>query len=243
MNKDFKYPKTFEIQCNSKPSVFAYPKRLEEKKEEKKKRVETVTLSTTAKEKARLARKRAKMGEKDGGAMDVDKEEPAAASGDTKDETKKEEGAEGGEADAMDVEKEGGAEDKKPKKKREPEPTSFRVPNPARITKAQSEVCEFDLNQRYRPIRPEEKPFGVIVLTDSTPEEEEDLGAVMSPSLEPERELPPPEPFDWKPPPPKKEDESAKEEGKEASGESADSTATGADGASGDDQETKPMEE
>ena len=34
LNKDFKYPKKFEIQCNSKPSVFAYPKKLEEKKEE-----------------------------------------------------------------------------------------------------------------------------------------------------------------------------------------------------------------
>merc|ERR1712125_35138 len=70
LNKDFKYPKSFEIKCNSKPSLFAYPKRLEEKKEEKKKRVETVTLSTTAKNKARLARKRAKEEATD--AMDVD---------------------------------------------------------------------------------------------------------------------------------------------------------------------------
>merc|ERR1712038_339058 len=60
LNKDFKYPKTFQITFNSKPSAFAYPKRLEEKKEEAKKRVETVTLSTTAKNKARLARKKAK---------------------------------------------------------------------------------------------------------------------------------------------------------------------------------------
>merc|ERR1711862_36548 len=60
LNKDLKYPKSFSIECQSKPSLFAYPKKLVEKKEEKKKRVETVTLSTTAKEKARLARKRAK---------------------------------------------------------------------------------------------------------------------------------------------------------------------------------------
>jgi len=58
--QDFKYPKNFEIQCLAKPSIFSYPKRLEEKKEEKKKRVETVMLSTTAKEKARLARRKAK---------------------------------------------------------------------------------------------------------------------------------------------------------------------------------------
>ncbi len=62
LNKDFKYPKNFQLVCNAKPSMFAYPKKLEEKKEEKKKRVETVTLSITVKEKARLARKKAKMG-------------------------------------------------------------------------------------------------------------------------------------------------------------------------------------
>lgn len=188
LNKDFKYPKKFEIVCNSKPSVFAYPKKLEEKKEEKKKRVETVALSTTAKEKARQARKRAKGGE-GGAAMDVDKEEE-------KTESKDAAGDEKGEK--MEVDKE--EKEKKPKKKREPEPTTFRIGNPSRITVAQSRVCEFDLGQRYRPIRPEETPLGVIILTDSTPGEAEDLGAVKAPSLEPEGECAPPEPFEWTPP-------------------------------------------
>merc|ERR1712192_14382 len=133
-----------------------------------------------AKEKARQARKRAK----EGGAMEVEK--------DDKPESKDEKG------ESMEVEK--SEEEKKVKKKREPEPTSFRVGNPARITTAQSAVCEFDLSQRYRPIRPEEKPFGVIILTDSTPGEAEDLGAVKAPSLEPEGECAPPEPFEWAPP-------------------------------------------
>jgi len=188
LNKDFKYPKKFEIVCNSKPSVFAYPKKLEEKKEEKKKRVETVALSTTAKEKARQARKRAKGGEGDA-AMDVDKEEekPKDAAGDEK-------------GEKMEVDKEEEEKEKKPKKKREPEPTTFRIGNPSRITIAQSRLCEFDLGQRYRPIRPEETPLGVIILTDSTPGEAEDLGAVKAPSLEPEGECAPPEPFEWTPP-------------------------------------------
>lgn len=198
LNKDFKYPKNFEIVCHAKPSQFAYSKKLQEKKEKEKKRVETVTLSTTAKEKARLARKKAKMGGggDDDATMDVD------------DEKKPDEEA-GDEKDAMDVDKEDGEggggdeeEEAKPKKKREPEPTVFTVKNPARITKAQSLVCEFDLQQRYRPIRRDEKPFGVILLTDSTPNVlEEDLGAVKAPSLEPEGELAPPEPFEWTPPP------------------------------------------
>merc|ERR1712192_47574 len=127
LNKDFKYPKSFEIKCNSKPSLFAYPKRLEENKEEKKKRVDTVTLSTTAKEKARIARKKAK---EDGD--EVMEEETPEAKEDVKDEP-------------MDEGKEEATEEKKQKKKREPEPLSYRLSNPCRITKAQAEYCEFDL--------------------------------------------------------------------------------------------------
>ena len=185
LNKDFKYPKSFEIHCDSKPSAFAYPKKMEEKKVVDKKRVETVALSTTAKNKARLARKKAKEDGQNSSAMDVDESEKL------KDEEKK---------DVEDMEVDGEEPEKKMKKKREPEPTYFRVKNPARITSAQSAMCAFDLDQRYRPIRPEEKPYGVIILTDSTPGETEDLGAVKPPSLEPEGELPAPEPFVWMPP-------------------------------------------
>jgi 26S proteasome regulatory subunit N2 len=185
LNKDFKYPKSFEIHCDSKPSAFAYPKKMEEKKVVDKKRVETVALSTTAKNKARLARKKAKEDGQNSSAMDVDESEKL------KDEEKK---------DEEDMEVDGEEPEKKMKKKREPEPTYFRVKNPARITSAQSAMCAFDLDQRYRPIRPEEKPYGVIILTDSTPGETEDLGAVKPPSLEPEGELPAPEPFVWMPP-------------------------------------------
>jgi len=191
LNKEFKYPKGFEIQCNAKPSQFAYPKRLEEKKEEKKKRVETVTLSTTAKNKARLARKKAKEdGDDDNVKMEEVKEE---------DETKPDAGEKSSD-EKMDVDGEDAAEEeKKIKKKREPEPLSHRLSNPCRITKAQAEFCAFDPDQRYRPIRMAEKPCGVIILTDSTPGEEEDLGTVKAPSIETEDEADPPEPFEWTP--------------------------------------------
>lgn len=186
LNKNLKYPKKFEIICHAKPSQFAFPKKLQEKKEKEKKRVETVTLSTTAKEKARLARKKAK---KDEEAMD-EGEEVKPAEDDVIAE---------GNNESMDIDKE--EEEEKPKKKREPEPNDFTIQNPARVTKEQSQYCEFDLNQRYRPIRRGEKPYGVVMLTDSTPEEEEYIGAVVSPSLEPLGELAPPEPFEWTPPP------------------------------------------
>eukprot|EP01082_Thalassiosira_pseudonana_P005760 g5664.t1 g5664 contig2:1007454-1009840(-) len=199
LNKDFKYPKKFEILCNSKPSAFAYPKKLEEKKEEKKKRVETVALSTTAKNRARLARKRAKEEGDGDGAMDVETKDGE----EIKEETKEEAMTEGMDVDGEDKDAaksnaKGDEAEEKPKKKREPEPTSFRVNNPSRITKAQADVCVFDLDQRYRPVRPEEKPYGVIMLTDSTPGEEEDLGAVKTPAQEEEAD--PPAAFEWTPP-------------------------------------------
>jgi 26S proteasome regulatory subunit N2 len=190
LNDDLNYPRKFETQCNSKPSVFAYPKRLEQKKEEKKKRVEIVTLSTTAKNKARLARRKAK---EDGDEKLEDVSITEAKEGEVKEEKMNIDGEEG-EEEAPPV------EEKKPKKKREPEPLSFRLSNPCRITKAQVAFCEFDLDQRYRPIRVEEKPCGVILLTDSTPEEEEDIGTVKPPSIESEDEADPPEPFEWSPP-------------------------------------------
>jgi 26S proteasome regulatory subunit N2 len=203
LNKNFKYPKNFEIICHAKPSQFAYPKKLQEKKEKEKKRIETVTLSTTAKEKARLARKKAKLDEKDEATMDVDDDDKVAAAASAEEEPAGSEEAKA--SSAMDVDKEEddeAGEATKPKKKREPEPTVFTIKNPSRITLVQSKSCSFDLTQRYRPIRPNEKPFGVIMLTDSTPGAEEDLGAVQPPSLEPEGELAPPEPFEWVPPPP-----------------------------------------
>jgi 26S proteasome regulatory subunit N2 len=193
LNKDLKYPKAFEIQCNSKPSVFSYPKRLEEKKEEKKKRVETVTLSTTAKNKARLARKKAKEEEEE---EDGDNKMEEVKNEEKEDNVDEKMEVEGGDGEGEEAEE----KEKKLKKKREPEPLFYRLSNPCRITKAQAEFCEFDLHQRFRPIRTEEKPQGVIILTDSSPEEETDLGTVKPPSIESDDEAGPPEPFEWTPP-------------------------------------------
>lgn len=202
LNKDFKFPKSFEIHCAAKPSAFAYPKPLEEKKKEEKKRVETVTLSTTAKNKARLARKKAKEEGESGGASEAMEESLSEEKSQEESEEKEAVREEAGESMEVDdtKEEEGGTEGSKIKKKREPEPTSFRLSNPCRITKAQAEACVFDLNQRYRPIHQEEKPCGVIIVTDSTPGEEEDLGTVKPPSIESEDEADAPEPFEWTPP-------------------------------------------
>lgn len=176
LNKDFKYPKNFEIICNAKPSMFAYPKKLEPKKLTEKKRLETVTLSTTAKNKARLARKRAK--------EEVNAPVPEPMEVDA--------------PQVMDSEPTNKATQKK--KSTKPEPSSYTLKNPCRITKLQVEYCEFPPEQRYRPVRTDVKPMGIIIVTDSTPHVEDDdllADAVQTPE---DDEAPMPEPFVWIPP-------------------------------------------
>lgn len=204
LNKDFKYPKNFEIECKAKPSLFAYPKRLEEKKEKEKKRVETVTLSTTVKNKARLARKRAHKDAEESNnsatVMDTLRKEnfnaksaPDGKIGRT--------GDKDNDVEMEDKDDSGSADEKKNfKKKKEPEPDMFRLTNPARITKYQTEFCSFNLNQRYRPVQSNSSLGGVIILEDTRPEEEEDVSAVKTPSLDSEDEAETPEPFEWAPP-------------------------------------------
>lgn len=212
LNKDFKYPKNFQITCNAKPSIFAYPKRLEEKKEKEKKRVETVALSTTAKNNARLARKRAHK-DAEGGiadtstAMDIDKKDESITDSAEREATNEKEGfiastSKDDDVDMEDKEADGTvADDKKTlKKKKEPETETFTISNPSRITKYQIQFCAFELSQRYRPVRPEGKISGVIILTDTTPDEEEEVNAVKTPSLDAEDEAETPEPFEWAPP-------------------------------------------
>jgi 26S proteasome regulatory subunit N2 len=78
--QDFKMPRQWSVTCNAKPSLFAYPKKLEEKKEEKKERVTTVTLSTTAKAKAREHRKEQEKKKDDGDTPSVPTAESTADS-------------------------------------------------------------------------------------------------------------------------------------------------------------------
>merc|ERR1719354_711316 len=58
LNADLKMPK-FEYRSNAKPSTFAYPVQLEEKKGKEQEKVETAVLSTTNKHKRKRRRRRA----------------------------------------------------------------------------------------------------------------------------------------------------------------------------------------
>ncbi|RLN98884.1 hypothetical protein BBJ28_00019604 [Nothophytophthora sp. Chile5] len=197
LNKDLKLPRGFEITCNAKKSAFATPKRLEEKKEEKKELVATAVLSTTAKARARQAKhdakdKSTKPVEASG---DIIMEEKEAVS--TTDEEKKEEGG-----DAMDVDTEEAIKPTVVKKAVVKEPSVFSFATPARVTLAQETVLSLDTTQRYVPVmHPAQRLTGVIMLRDTTPGEVEDVEVVKAPAAAgAENEADPPEPFEWEPP-------------------------------------------
>ena len=192
LNGDMKFVKKFTITCNSRPSQFAYPAKLEEKKEEEKKRITTVTLSTTAKAKAKEKEKKKK---EEGDAMEVEVEQNA---------NKDEEEGEGGkkeQAAAAAAAAESSGQDvagEKKKVKKVPEPKSFELSNPSRMTKAQVSCCVTNAGQRYSPILPG-SVNGIIVLTDATPAlEDDEVELVKAPTVE-EGTAPMPESFIWRP--------------------------------------------
>ncbi|CAM9505548.1 unnamed protein product, partial [Discosporangium mesarthrocarpum] len=204
LNKDFKMPNNYSATCSARPSQFAYPKKLEEKKEEKKERVTTVTLSTTAKAKAREARKElSKKQEEEEGAgsgagagavagMDVDEDGEKGGV-----EESKEGGTEGKEVATGAVKGEVAASKAA---KKEVEPISFKITNPGRVTPSQETYIQFDMDQRYVPVRRTGKPVGIIMLIDKTPSEPEDVAPVEPPSFDSgEEEAEPPQPFEWTP--------------------------------------------
>lgn len=199
-----------EFKSNAKPSTYAYPPPLEDKKKENKEKVETAVLSITAKAKKKEAEKEKK--EKADDKMEVDEEK--------KDSEKEKEGAaaapaatpvkeEAMEQDApvedapKEEEKtEGGEEKKKDEEKKEekkPEPNFEMLENPARVMKAQLRVISMPENTRYTPLK-EAGIGGIIMVRDTKPEEKQEIiepVAAGGPKLEEEEEPEPPEPFEW----------------------------------------------
>lgn len=188
LNKDLKLPKNFSLTCNAKKSMFATPKRMEEKKEEKKELVATAVLSTTVRAKARAAKQDKKA-------------DPAAASEVKVEEVVVEKQESAGEA--MDVDTDATASEKTPApKKAVKEPSVYTLTTPARVTLAQEAFLTVDPKQRYVPVNyPAQRLAGVIMLRDSTPEEQEEVEEIKTPAAAgAENEADPPEPFEWEPP-------------------------------------------
>lgn len=160
LNKNLVMPKQFNATCQTKPSKFAYPDPVEDKKEEKKEKLVTVELSTAKRKQRTLNRQsslnsargdtpkaspRFSTGPSTSSAMEVDESAPAATSA----------GAPAGGDDTTAAA--ASTADKEPKTpKPAPEPSSFVVHNPARVTLTQRSSIHLQPSDttRYEPIVP-----------------------------------------------------------------------------------------
>jgi len=170
LNQELKMPK-IEFVSNAPPSVFGYPPPMEEKKGDKKDKVEKAVLSTTSKKNKRDAEKKVERGEE---KMDVD--EKAA----TKEEPKETKEGE--------------------KEKKEKESDFEIIQNPTRVIKPQLKVISQAKNARYQPLK-ELSCGGIIMLKDTQSDQPEVIVETVKaggPVKEEEQAEPePPEPFEW----------------------------------------------
>lgn len=164
-----------EVRCNAKPSTFAYPAPLEEKKREDREKVATAVLSIAARAKRKESdRKDVKM------EVDEEKDDKKAE----KKEEKKEE-----------------KEEKKEKKEevKEPEPNFEILSNPARVVKQQLKLISIVEGSSYAPLK--DVSIGGIVMVRHIKEDgQEELVepvAAFGPKSEDEKEPDPPEPFEY----------------------------------------------
>ncbi|XP_060523239.1 26S proteasome non-ATPase regulatory subunit 1 [Cylas formicarius] len=171
LNAQLKMPK-LEIKSNAKPSLYAYPAPMEEKKREEREKVQTAVLSIAA----RLRRRDYERKHRDE-KMEVDddkdeKKEKAATSADKKEE--------------------------KEEKKKEPEPNFEILQNPARVMRQQLKVIALNDNSQYVPSK-EVSIGGIIMVRNLKPGEEELVEPVQAfgPKGDEEKEPEPPEPFEW----------------------------------------------
>lgn len=170
LNQELKMPK-IEFVSNAPPSVFGYPPPMEEKKGDKKDKVEKAVLSTTSKKNKRDAEKKVERGEE---KMDVDEKTA------TKEESKETKEGE--------------------KEKKEKESDFEIIQNPTRVIKPQLKVISQAKNARYQPLK-ELSCGGIIMLKDTQSDQPEVIVETVKaggPVKEEEQAEPePPEPFEW----------------------------------------------
>ncbi|PNW70631.1 hypothetical protein CHLRE_17g727950v5 [Chlamydomonas reinhardtii] len=173
LNADLKMPKT-SFSCNCKPSIFAYPPPLTTEVKEAKAKVPTAILSTTAKAAERQRKKAAEKEKATGGAGTSTS--GAAAAGDAKAADAKP-AAEGGDKMETDEAAAGGDKDKAAagKDKKEPEPSSYTLENPARVTPAQARFVALPATGRWQPVRAGGPATGIMVMRDTQPGEPVEL--------------------------------------------------------------------
>lgn len=200
LNSQLKMPK-LDLKSNAKPSVYAYPPPLEEKKREEREKVTTAVLSIAARAIRRESERRARSSHE---KMDVD---PPSATAEVKDEAKKDKKTEeAGEKsdkkkeDATDkTDKTEKEKEKEKEAKKEPELGYEILSNPARILRQQLKVIQLAEGSNYAPVK-DLQIGGIVMVKHTSTEKEEELVepvAAFGPKPDEEKEAEAPEPFEF----------------------------------------------
>ncbi|EDX14815.1 GD21420 [Drosophila simulans] len=209
LNSDLKMPK-MEYKSAAKPSLYAYPAPLEEKKSEEREKVATAVLSIAARQKRREnadKKEDEKMDvdedSKEGAAVKKDEEAKADEKMVTDEKPKKKDEKEKKKEEDKDKEPAGTSsekdKEKDKKEKKEPEPTSEILQNPARVLRQQLKVLSVIDGQSYEPLK-DVTIGGIIVFQHTGKAEDQELVepvAAFGPMNDEEKEPEPPEPFDY----------------------------------------------
>ncbi|XP_012276882.1 26S proteasome non-ATPase regulatory subunit 1 [Orussus abietinus] len=205
LNSQLKMPK-LEIRSNARPSVYAYPAALEEKKREDREKVTTAVLSIAARAKRREFERRARDShekmEVETSPLETTKEavEVKDAPAKEKDEKKKkEEEKDNKEAKEKSDKKGKDDSEKSEKEKKEPEPTFEILQNPARVLRQQLKVIQLVEGSQYVPVK-DVGIGGIIMVKHIQTDSEEELVepvAAFGPKPDEEKEADPPEPFEY----------------------------------------------
>eukprot|EP01088_Endostelium_zonatum_P015606 TRINITY_DN3915_c0_g2_i1.p1 TRINITY_DN3915_c0_g2~~TRINITY_DN3915_c0_g2_i1.p1 ORF type:complete len:1045 (-),score=328.52 TRINITY_DN3915_c0_g2_i1:23-3157(-) len=182
LNKDLKMP-VWQFKSNARPSLFGYPPEVKPPTAKAAPKLKSAELSTT-----RKARQRAQAS----GKMEEDSKK-------AEEEKKKKE------EDKMEEDKKDKAKEKKEEEK--PEPEFEELKNPARVTFKQRNYLTFDENGRYKPVKGGRGDvFGIVILRDDRPGEEESFVTPAKPAAVGETSYPdeadepaPPEKFEYDP--------------------------------------------
>ncbi|XP_011192002.2 26S proteasome non-ATPase regulatory subunit 1 [Zeugodacus cucurbitae] len=208
LNSDLKMPK-MEFKSAAKPSLYAYPAPLEEKKSEEREKVATAVLSIAARQRRREIADKAEKKEEDN-KMEIDEDSKDSKKEDKKmdvdekvekkDDKKKKEEKEKKKEDEKD--KDGGdkkKDEKEKKEKKEPEPNFEILQNPARVVRQQLKVVSVAESQAYIPLK-DVTIGGIIVLQHTGKAAEQELVepvAAYGPKNDDAKEPEPPEPFEY----------------------------------------------
>ncbi|XP_051158339.1 26S proteasome non-ATPase regulatory subunit 1 isoform X2 [Leptopilina boulardi] len=200
LNVQLKMPK-LEIKSNARPSIYAYPAPLEEKKREEREKVTTAVLSIAARARRRESERRARDTHE---KMDVDvstteiKEIAEVKETGSKDKDEKKKDKE--EKESKDVKEKKGKEEKDEKLERKESEPSFEIlQNPARVLRQQMKVVQLVEDSRYIPVKDIQIGGIVMVKHIQTGKEEElvEPVAAFGPKPDEEKEADTPEPFDY----------------------------------------------